>query len=512
MKTGFETRGKRMVIQRFLVLGLVGTTTMLGATPLYAQDSGRRDSGDAVLREAVRALLRDVERDGTSCAVAAVRLSDERAVFEHRAREAMAPASNQKVLTAIHVVRSLGFDHEFVTRFSLVRSGARGDDAAGPPYLRVESSGDPTLLRERSESSYFAPVATALERAGVREVAGIEFDAPAWTGPARPATWPQDQLDQPYAPPTGPFVLEEGCLVVEVRPTTTSSPANIVLHPSGLDVRALVRGSVKTTGSKKEGRSIVVARTSDGVRVSGAIWSGFGPSITRLADPDPQRSYEASLEAALAERGIRIAPARARALEAGAPAGAAHEAATQLCELRNPLRPALERLLVLSSNFQGEQLLRIVAAHEGGEASLEAGVAAMQQRFAGAKGSDGLVVVDGSGLSRGNRVTAALLAHGLASALLEASGKDLIACFPVAGRSGKLADRMQKIAGRVRAKTGWIRGVSALTGTVLTESDEVVVFSILMNYDPSRQGYNRKLTQAQDRIVEALYEHTRAAR
>ncbi|MCB9919650.1 MAG: D-alanyl-D-alanine carboxypeptidase/D-alanyl-D-alanine-endopeptidase [Planctomycetes bacterium] len=449
-------------------------------------------------------IVRGLERDGVRCGVAVRRLSDDAMLYEHRALEAFAPASNQKVLTAIHAVQSLGIDYEFSTRFSLVTSGERG----APPLLVVDARGDPTLYRERVGPGPFDALIAALLREGVNEVAGIEYRADGWTGPDRPTDWPRDQLDQDYAAPTGPFVLEEGCLVVEVRPTSPEQLARVFLFPDGLEERELVRGTVKTTRSKAEGRSILVARTPDGVRVAGAIWDGFGPSFTRLADPDPQRSYRTCLEHALRAAGVRVEGGAARA----APASAGGESTRVVLDARNPLRVSVSKLLMDSSNFQAEQLLRIVSLEDGGEASLEAGAKGLAKRFSHVPGGEGLIVCDGSGLSKGNRVTPTLIVTALSSALLEPFGKDLIECFPVAGVSGTIDDRMQSIAGRVRAKTGWIRGVSALSGMVLTASDEVVVFSILMNYDAGRSGLNKHLKAMQDRIVTKVHALTKAVK
>ena len=74
---------------------------------------------------------------------------------------------------------------------------------------------------------------------------------------------------------------------------------------------------------------------------------------------------------------------------------------------------------------------------------------------------EGAVVADGTGHDRSNRVTCRLLV-----AILDEGGSELQAALPVAGRSGTLADRFvgTPVEGRLRAKTGSIRGVAALAG------------------------------------------------
>ena len=59
-------------------------------------------------------------------------------------------------------------------------------------------------------------------------------------------------------------------------------------------------------------------------------------------------------------------------------------------------------------------------------------------------------------------------------------------------------------AGRVRAKTGWIEGASALSGLVEMEDGRRRVFSILVSY-PRIQGLNRRVWKPmQDEICGIL--------
>jgi D-alanyl-D-alanine carboxypeptidase/D-alanyl-D-alanine-endopeptidase (penicillin-binding protein 4) len=96
----------------------------------------------------------------------------------------------------------------------------------------------------------------------------------------------------------------------------------------------------------------------------------------------------------------------------------------------------------------------------------------------------GYTFIDGSGLDRGNRVTtrgqtdllAAMSRHRYAAAF----GQSLAA----AGRDGTVGKRMNDLAGRVFAKTGYIGGVRALSGYVRTTRDQWLAFSIIYNKIP----------------------------
>jgi len=103
--------------------------------------------------------------------------------------------------------------------------------------------------------------------------------------------------------------------------------------------------------------------------------------------------------------------------------------------------------------------------------------------------TDGLSLVDGSGLSGTDKVTAQLLTGLLA----KASGPDapqlrpLLAGLPVAGYSGTLEFRYQRptngssAAGVVRAKTGTLHDVNALAGVAVDADGRLLVFALVAN-------------------------------
>ena len=175
---------------------------------------------------------------------------------------------------------------------------------------------------------------------------------------------------------------------------------------------------------------------------------------------------------------------------------------------RTPLRPSLQRLLGDSSNFDAEQCLRVLGNQRLGDGSLAGGLEAARDVLRRLLGHElvGLRMTDGSGLSRNNALTPALLVEVMAAALSQRTGAELLAALPVSGQTGTLSNRFTSgpLRGRVRAKTGWIRGTSALSGVLELKDGRLRLFTILMNYDPGRGGLNRKLKQLQERIVAAV--------
>ena len=233
----------------------------------------------------------------------------------------------------------------------------------------------------------------------------------------------------------------------------------------------------------------------DAVVVRGRFPRRGSPVTIKTAVDDPAVWFVAAMRKALVDGGITL--------------GTTPTIADQLVyEHTTGLQPAIERMLEDSSNFDAEQCLRVLGDVRYGDGSLVGARAALQQQVVRLVGRmpDGVVFADGSGLSRQNQVSPGLLVTALVDANRGQGAALLRDSLPVAGRSGTLAERFtgSDLVGRVHAKTGWIRGASSLSGYVETRDRQVRWFSILMNYDPKKDGLNRDLKRLQEEIVQAI--------
>jgi D-alanyl-D-alanine carboxypeptidase/D-alanyl-D-alanine-endopeptidase (penicillin-binding protein 4) len=94
----------------------------------------------------------------------------------------------------------------------------------------------------------------------------------------------------------------------------------------------------------------------------------------------------------------------------------------------------------------------------------------------------GLVLDNGSGLSRSERITPRTMARAIDAALDGPHAPEVLASLPVAGVDGTMRRRLKgtPAEGWARLKTGTLRNVAALAGTVRdTEGDTWVVVAIV---------------------------------
>jgi D-alanyl-D-alanine carboxypeptidase/D-alanyl-D-alanine-endopeptidase (penicillin-binding protein 4) len=162
-----------------------------------------------------------------------------------------------------------------------------------------------------------------------------------------------------------------------------------------------------------------------------------------------------------------------------------------------PLRDLESHMLFVSDNHYAEQLLRALGSRAMDQPDDAGGIAA-ERRFlqVASVPTPGLQLLDGSGLSRGNRVSATTLAH-----LLAAEQSELYPLLPRGGRDGTLSDYQFTTAlGRVRAKSGHLATVASLAGYATTMHHGRVAFAFLIDGSPGDP--DASIVSAVDRLVE----------
>jgi D-alanyl-D-alanine carboxypeptidase/D-alanyl-D-alanine-endopeptidase (penicillin-binding protein 4) len=165
------------------------------------------------------------------------------------------------------------------------------------------------------------------------------------------------------------------------------------------------------------------------------------------------------------------------------------------------MRRLVLRMNRVSDNFIAESLLKVLGARIRGNGTSAAGARIVTETLA-ARGVPlrGVRIVDGSGLSRYDRLTARAIAALLVSAWSDRTiRRPFFESLPLAGVEGTLEDRLESAPAyrSVRAKTGTTKHASALSGYVRRR----IVFSVLQNGSPIPFWHARR---AQDRFAQVL--------
>ena len=265
---------------------------------------------------------------------------------------------------------------------------------------------------------------------------------------------------------------------------------------------------VRAAGIRRVTRGVFGEESFFDTRRTGAGWKSWFyvnecPPLSALS-VDRGRYYgsysrQPALSAALL---FRNALRRAGVSVAGAGVGRARDDDVPLASIDSPpLSQIVSWMGRVSDNFTAELLLKQLGAVEGAAGTSLGGAAVVRGALAAAGVSlPGVRVVDGSGLSSLDRLTARALAGLLRAAWEDPTVRPyLLAALPVAGVSGTLHDRMRRppARGNVLAKTGTTSLASALSGYVKRR----YAFSVLQNGSPISTTWARR---AQDRFATAL--------
>ncbi len=420
----------------------------------------------------------------------------------------MMPASNMKIVTLAAAAARLGWDYTFrtdVLAAGPIRRGVLKGD------LVVVGSGDPTISRRSgSPTAVFEDWAARLRGAGVKAIDGrIVADDRAFDGESLGAGWSWDYLVYDYAAPVSALQYNENVADIVIRPgTRVDRPAIVSVRPeaSGLDVDNQV-----VTAAAGERPAIEVRRLpgSDHLQVAGVIPLGAA-EMTRLVSVDnPARFFAQALKGVLTTNGIRVRgnAIAIRSLDtvpdlAGATTLVSHRSA--------PLSEIAQVMMKVSQNLYAETLVKTLGL-EAGAGTTEAGDEVVRQLIESWGVEPGsYVLVDGSGLSRSNYLTAGtlvcILRHVYLDPRLRAPFVDALPTGGVEGSTLARRFRGTRAAGNVRAKTGSIKNVRALSGFVQTSDGEPLVFSIIANNFTQPQAV---IDAATDLAVERLANFTR---
>ncbi len=227
---------------------------------------------------------------------------------------------------------------------------------------------------------------------------------------------------------------------------------------------------------------------------------GEAPPLSALV-VDRARGWPALSPPLLAARSLRDALVRLGVDVQGRPGlGVAPASAASLAsDVSAPLAEIVRVMNRESDNFYAEMLLKEIAAAAGklGTSSMGGKLVVATMAEAGIP-VQGVRIVDGSGLSSLDRLTAVALVGVLRAGVSDRSiRKAFVGSLAVAGRSGTLSTRLASLSGRVKGKTGTTNLSCSLSGLV----GATYAFAVFQNGDPVASWAAR---EAQDRFVTLL--------
>ena len=390
-------------------------------------------------------------------------------LWSFNADASLMPASAVKLFTTGYARSVLGGSARRSTRLV----GAGTVDPKSGEWLgewALELNGDPTLERAEGSGPTLYDLAAQLKAAGVRRLSG-PLRVQSADGPATaeyPSVWSRRHAGRLFAPLVGPLTIHENVVWFSVRPGRRVGDRARLIEAAPAGVSSLVTVSA-TTRSGRRSRLRLVARRGGGWAVTGTIGVRAAPRRLTTVANDPKAVLGAVWGSALRKAGVVWnKSAKGKVALDGTPRVLAEVASPPLDSLASEINRR-------SLNAAAELLLQWAGGREKGPNHL------MDHVYAVTGQTEGVYLVDGSGLSYDDRVTAATFVSYLAKFPATTAGRNFPQLLPSNG-TGTLR-RLNTgfpASGVVRAKTGTLGQVSSLVG-YLGRPEGTLLVSLLYN-------------------------------
>jgi serine-type D-Ala-D-Ala carboxypeptidase/endopeptidase (penicillin-binding protein 4) len=399
-------------------------------------------------------------------------------LWSFNADASLMPASAVKLFTTGYARSVLGGGARRSTR--LVGTGII--DPATGQWLgdwALELNGDPSLERAEGSGPTLHDLASQLAAAGVRRLNG-PLQVRSADGPATavyPAAWSARHMGRLFAPLVGPLTVHENIVWFTVQPARFVGGRARLIEAAPVGIRSLVTITA-TTSSGRRSRLRLRPRGGGGWVVTGTIGVRATPRRLTAAATDPKAVLGAVWATALRQAGVVWArTAKMQQPLDGSPRVLAEVASPPLDSLASEINRR-------SLNAGAELLLQWAGGREQGPSHLMDHV----QKVTGQ--NDGVYLVDGSGLSHLDRVTASTFVSYLARFPATTAGRNFPQLLPANG-TGTLRRLGSGFpaAGVVRAKTGTLGRVSTVVG-YLGRPEGTLLVSLM--YNGSRPGAARR--------------------
>lgn len=454
-------------------------------------------AGSAVLAQELPASVAQAFRQAGIPAAAIGAYAQEvvagRTLISANAQTPLSPASTIKLVTTQAALQVLGPTYTWKTG-AYATGAQRGDVLEGDLVMR--GGGDP---RFNMESLWL--FLRQIREKGIRQIDGdLVLDHSLFEARSFDAAEFDNAPLKPYNAGPDALLLNYHAFALRLVPDQASGRARVSVEPpvAGLPVSgpALVDGEC---GNWNAG--LAPSLTDQGIVIDGTYPYACGENVLYAHPYQMSRAayFGAVFRRLWGEMGGTLA---GRVRDGMLPPDARLVGEWQSA----PLTQVIQDINKFSNNVMARQLLLTLAAQTSqAPANPENGTVAVRAwlQSRGIEAAD-LVLENGSGLSRGARISAITMGRMLLAAYNSPTMPEYIASLPLVAYDGTMKKRLRDrpVAGRAHIKTGSIAGVRAVAGYVMAASGKWYALVCMVNHQNSAAA-----REPLDLLVQWVYEH-----
>ncbi len=448
----------------------------------------------AELTQQIESVLGDSALYQSRTGIKVVSLQTGQVLYARNSQLLFHPASNMKLLTTATALRKLRPNFRFKTTFFADTSAVTDNTISGNLYIK--GFGNPSLTTKDLWG-----IVQKIKELGIQQITGdLICDETYLDDYYRGAGWMWDDASSRYFPPIGALTVNRNCVTVKVKPgAEVGDTLAVILEPPTSYVTIENFGVTADFSDSSLLKAFKIERkwreSQNTITIKGGLKIQSPQKVRVIEIVAPALYFGTLFSELLADEKI--------VLNGNIIQGTSPDTNLVLVEhLSEPLSSLITKNNKESDNLYAELILKTLGAEEKGKpGTAEKGISVIKQFF-NEMGVDTTAfgLADGSGVSRYNVISPDQIIE-----LLKAMYKDFglraefVASLAIAGVDGTLRNRMKNTSaqGKLRAKTGTIRGTSALSGYTTTADGEPVAFSIIMEHFVKPTSAIRKL---QDQI------------
>ncbi len=416
------------------------------------------------------------------------------------AKTPLIPASNMKLLSSGTALLVLGKDFEFRTRLAIAGDRLVILGAGDPGFA------DPELLKQMKVSigGFLDRLVESARKGGASGLREVVVDDRIFDRDGAHPSWPADQLNRWYCAEVSGMNFHANILQIFPAAGERPGPAPMPrVEPSANWIELVNTLQTVATGSTAVGA----------IREGDLRFKIMGSIRATLIEPvdvtlrNPASVFARLVADHVAAAGLAAADGKV-AWRLSEP-GDQFDDAQVVAVVRTPLATALKRCNTDSHNLYAESFIKRVGHDVTGQpGSWGNGATVIRMQLTEKIGQESgeLVIADGSGMSRENRVTAQTLASWLGAVARTPDVADVFLNSLAAPGEGTLEKRFKgrKLAGKVYAKSGFLNGVQCLSGYVHNPATgRKAAFSVLVNNITSQTPGGR-VKEFHEEVVELV--------
>lgn len=405
-------------------------------------------------------------------------ISTGNSIFELNDKMPMMPASTLKVITSSAAVDTLGKDFQFSTKLYKSVNNDLYFKLSGDPFLSYND-----LLQLLDE----AKLKNIISPKNIYADASI-FDNVEWG-----EGWQWDDDLNPLMPKFSAYNLDGNILKIEVTPGVNKTPASIVVKPF---YPITFMNLVNTDLSSGENKVVLSRNNNIAPNVISAQGTVSKTQTLKIPVNNPKMYFSIRLSDAIREKKLDYYKSINSAV-------LPDKNVYLVGETTHDLPAILSSILKNSNNMSAETLFKMAGAKWSGEQGNIENSLDMVNNYLKKINIDSqdIKIVDGSGVSKNNIVTADFMTNFLVYKSSQDDFEEFKSFLPAPGE-GTLKNRMLYFKENLNAKTGTLSDTSAIVGYIKSRKGKIYAFDIMIN-DAKTSAADKK--NIEEQILRQIY-------